>query len=198
MSNKPLKSPYDFFKTCFDLARSASLPQHESMTLITASAQAKPSGRMVLLKGVVPEQGFHFYTNFESRKAIELRANPQAQLLFYWPAQGRQIRIEGVVTQLSDAQSDAYWVTRPRASQIGALASEQSRPLNDPSELDLRVAELSEQFAEKKIPRPKTWGGFELRADYFEFWEDRANRLHERITYSRSPGGSWKIGRLWP
>jgi pyridoxamine 5'-phosphate oxidase len=153
---------------------------------------------MVLLKGVVPERGFQFYTNFESRKSQELQANPQAQLLFYWSTFGRQIRIEGLVKKLSAAESDAYWVTRPRASRIGALASQQSRPLNDPAEMDQRVAELTAMYDGKEIPRPESWGGFELVADYFEFWEDRANRLHERVTYKRNSDGTWTIGRLWP
>ena len=190
-------SPYDFFETCFSKAREAALPQFNAMVLITASSDAKPSGRMVLLKEVTRDRGFHFYTNFESRKSEELIANPQAQLLFYWPTFGRQIRIEGKIARLSDTESDAYWRTRARGSQIGGLASDQSRPLDAPETMDQRVAELTRKWDGKEIPRPKNWGGFELLADYFEFWEDRASRLHERITYTRASGG-WKTGRLWP
>lgn len=167
------------------------------MVLITATPDAKPSGRMVLLKGVGPDGGFQFYTNFESRKAGELIANPRAQLLFYWPIHGRQIRIEGRIERLSEAESDAYWDSRPRESRIGGIASDQSRPLGSMAEMEKRVAELTRQFEGKDVPRPANWGGFELVPEYFEFWEDRPNRLHERITYTRADGG-WKVGRLWP
>ncbi len=167
------------------------------MVLITATPDAKPSGRMVLLKSVDRENGFKFYTNFESRKAGELLSNPQAQLLFYWPTLGRQIRIEGKIARLSDAESDTYWASRERGSQIGGMASLQSRPLDSPADMDEKVAQLTKQFEGKPIPRPESWGGFELFADYFEFWEDRASRLHERITYTRT-AKSWNIGRLWP
>jgi pyridoxamine 5'-phosphate oxidase len=178
-------------------AKDAALPQYNAMVLITATSEAKPSGRMVLLKGVIRDRGFRFFTNFESRKAGELRENPQAQLLFYWPSLGRQIRIEGKIVRLSDADSDAYWVTRPRASQIGAIVSDQSRPLGSAEQLSEKVEALTRKWEGKEIPRPENWGGFELRPEYFEFWEDRANRLHERITYVRA-GSAWKIGRLWP
>lgn len=167
------------------------------MVLITATPDAKPSGRMVLLKGVVRDRGFRFYTNFESRKAKELEANPRAQLLFYWPSFGRQIRVEGKITLLSKADSDAYWSTRPRESQIGALASRQSRPLNSVEEMNEAVATLSKKWEGREIPRPENWGGYELQPEYFEFWEDRENRLHERITYALQ-SGSWLKGRLWP
>ena len=197
MSDLPPKSPFEFFSKCFDLARQMSLPQYEAMVLITATKAAKPSGRMVLLKDCVPEHSFRFFTNFDSRKSLELQENPQAQLLFYWPALGRQIRIEGMVRKASDAESDRYFKSRNRGSQIGAMASLQSRPLSSAQELQERVKKLTEEFAQKEIPRPENWGGFELVADYFEFWEDRADRLHERITY-RKVGTGWEQGRLWP
>jgi len=190
-------SPYDFFGTCFARARDAGLPQFNAMVLITATPDAKPSGRVVLLKEVVPEHGFHFYTNYDSRKAGEVIANPQAQLLFYWPTFGRQIRIEGKIARVSAVESDAYWKTRPRASQVGGIASDQSRPLDSPGAMDARVAEFTRKWGGKEIPRPANWGGFELLPDYFEFWEDRVSRLHERITYTRI-AGTWKTGRLWP
>lgn len=193
----PPASPYEFFDACFAKAKSLKLKLPESMVLVTATPDAKPSGRVVLLKEVIRDRGFRFYTNFDSRKSAELLANPQAQLLFYWSAFGRQIRIEGKVRKVSDADSDAYWATRPRGSQIGALASEQSHELDSMEKLRARAETLTKKYDGKEIPRPKNWGGFELEADYFEFWEDRADRLHERITYTRE-GSGWKIGRLNP
>jgi pyridoxamine 5'-phosphate oxidase len=191
------KSPFAFFDGCFAKATALKLQHPDSMVLITATPDAKPSGRVVLLKGITPETGFRFYTNYESRKASELEANPQAQLLFYWPAFGRQIRIEGKVKRLSEKDSDEYWSSRPRGSRIGALASDQSRPLDSMETLRAKAARLEQEYKDKEIQRPKDWGGFELVADYFEFWEDRPDRLHERITYTKD-GAEWKIGRLNP
>jgi pyridoxamine 5'-phosphate oxidase len=191
------KSPFVFFDGCFAKAKALKLQHPDSMVLITATPDAKPSGRVVLLKGVVPERGFRFYTNYESRKASELEANPQAQLLFYWPAFGRQIRVEGKVKRLSEKDSDEYWNSRPRGSQIGALASDQSRPLDSMDSLRKKAAQLEQKHEGKEIKRPKDWGGYELEPNYFEFWEDRPDRLHERITYTKD-GAEWKIGRLNP
>lgn len=190
-------NPFQFFDECFGRAKSLQLPQFDAMVLITATKKAKPSGRMVLLKGVVQDVGFRFFTNFESRKASELLENPQAQLLFYWPQFGRQIRVEGSITQVSDQISDEYWATRPRDSQIGGIASQQSRPLKSMDELREAVKRTEKLFEGKSVPRPKNWGGFELRAERFEFWEDGAYRLHERIIYERD-GNSWKTHRLFP
>ncbi|MBC7386427.1 MAG: pyridoxamine 5'-phosphate oxidase [Cryobacterium sp.] len=197
MTSVPFQNPYDFFSSCFDQAKAAGLPQHDSMVLITATKDARPSGRMVLLKGVVFNQDFRFFTNYESRKAGELIENPRAQLLFYWPHLGRQIRVEGAIEKLSAEDSGAYWNSRGRGSQIGAVASEQSHPLDSYEAMETRVAELTRSFEGQPIPRPERWGGFALKAEYFEFWEDRVNRLHERFTYQRE-AGKWKIGRLWP
>lgn len=190
-------SPFEFFQKCFSQAQQAQLPQHDAMVLATSNPDAKPSARMVLLKGV--EKGcFRFFTNYESRKSGELLLNPKAQLLFYWPQLGRQIRVEGDVRQVSDAESDQYWSQRPRMSQIGAIASQQSRTLSSMEELRAKVSEVEKTWSGKEIQRPKNWGGFELAPNYFEFWEDRADRLHERITYTKDASNGWKMGRLWP
>lgn len=197
MNQDFLKSPFEFFELCFAKAKALNLPMVEALTLITATKDAKPSGRIVLLKEVTPERGFRFFTNYDSRKAEELLENPQAQLLFYWPELGRQIRVEGRVEKIPTADSDLYFNTRPRGSQVGAIASRQSRPLSSEAELREKVENLSKAFDGKEIKRPENWGGFELVADRFEFWEDRQDRLHERITYEKV-GKDWKIGRLWP
>ncbi len=197
MENQLHASPYDFFNECFGRAKAAALPQFDSMVLITATREAKPSGRVVLLKGVVRDRGFWFFTNYESRKASEILSNPNAQLLFYWPALGRQIRIEGTIERLANPDSDAYWYSRPRGSRIGALVSQQSQPLSSVSEMKNAVSRIEREWEGKEIPRPPNWGGFELVANYFEFWEDRADRLHERIVYQKQ-GDAYTMGRLWP
>jgi pyridoxamine 5'-phosphate oxidase len=191
------KSPFHFFAECFAKATATNPLHPDSMVLITSTLDAKPSGRVVLLKGVIPEKGFRFFTNYESRKATELFANPQAQLLFYWPSIGRQIRIEGKVSPTPEKESDLYWLSRPRGSRIGAMASQQSWPLESMEALRDRAAELEKEYEGQEIKRPANWGGFDLHADYFEFWEDRPDRLHERITYVREADG-WTTGRLNP
>ncbi len=153
---------------------------------------------MVLLKGINPERGFRFYTNYDSRKSAELGANPQAQLLFYWAELGRQIRVEGSVERTAAADSDAYFASRGRASRIGAIASLQSRPLGSSEELRAKVEKITKELEGREVIRPENWGGFELVAERFEFWEDRADRLHERVTYDRDANGKWITGRLWP
>lgn len=197
MSSAFPESPFEFFDLCFKKAEALQLPQVNAMVLITATKDAKPSGRMVLLKSVIPDRGFQFFTNYDSRKGRELSENPLAELLFYWPALGRQIRVEGRVERTSAIESDAYFKSRARMSQIGAMASLQSRPLGSEEELRAKVEKLSQEFAEKEISRPVNWGGFDFIADRFEFWGDREDRLHERMTYVKT-GVSWELGRLWP
>jgi len=192
-----MSQQYELFREWFNEAREAALPQYESMALITATLDAKPSARMVLLKGL--EAGcFRFYTNYESRKAQELDQNPQAQLLFYWPALGKQIRIEGKVRRTSAEVSDEYFMSRARESRLGAIASLQSRPLQSMKELEDKFSKISDQFKAQEVTRPAGWGGYELDPDYFEFWQDRESRLHERLIFKKEKNGAWVSSRLWP
>lgn len=190
------QDPFEFFLECFNQAKSLNLPQYNSVTLVTATPDAKPSARIVLLKGI-QDGSFRFFTNYNSRKSGELISNPQAQILFYRPEFGRQIRVEGRVSKVSAADSDEYWFTRSRESRIGAIASQQSSELKSMDELRARVAEVEKQFEGREVPRPENWGGFALTPEYFEFWEDGAHRLHERITYTRE-GSGWRTNRLFP
>jgi pyridoxamine 5'-phosphate oxidase len=167
-----------------------------AMTVVTSTPGGRPSARIILLKGV-DERGFVFYTNKESRKANELTANPCVFLLFYWKSLGRQIRIEGVVEHVTDAESDAYFATRARISRLGAWASDQSRPLTERSELERRLAEYEARFPGEEIPRPPYWSGYRVLPENFEFWQLMPYRLHDRTTYARTPEG-WTIGKLFP
>jgi pyridoxamine 5'-phosphate oxidase len=152
---------------------------------------------MVLLKGFA-ERGLVFYSHYPSRKGRELESNPQAALLFHWSPLGRQVRVEGSVERVPAAESDAYFATRPRGAQLGALASHQSEPLASRSELEERAAELERELGEAPVPRPPTWGGFLLAPVAWEFWQHRASRLHDRFRYEREPSGAWGIERLFP
>lgn len=168
----------------------------EAVALATADGDGRPSVRMVLMKGF-DEEGFVFHSHYESRKAEELAANPVAALLFYWDPLGRQVRIEGPVAKVSGEESDRYFETRPRGGQIGAHASEQSRPVESREALDQRVAELTARYEGKPVPRPASWGGFRLRPESYEFWQNRDDRLHDRIHYRQTVDG-WEIERLQP
>jgi pyridoxamine 5'-phosphate oxidase len=152
---------------------------------------------MVLVKQT-GEPGFAFFTNFESRKGSELAANPRAALLFHWDALGRQVRIEGPVERIGEAESAAYVRRRPRGSQVSALASPQSRPVDDRDQLEQRVAELAAMHEDGELPIPEFWGGFRLLPREFEFWQHREDRLHDRLRYRREDGGGWRIERLAP
>ena len=188
--------PFAPFERWFALA-TTSEPLAETMTLAAATRDGMPSLRAVLLKGADP-RGFVFYTNFASRKAEELFANPRAALCFHWKSLGRQIRIEGTASIVSDDEANAYFASRPRDSQIGAWASDQSRPLAERGALEARFAEVARQYAgSTAVPRPDYWSGFRIRPERVEFWQERPFRLHDRVLFTRD-GEAWRKTRLFP
>ncbi len=168
-----------------------------AMTLATTTAEGDPSARMVLLK-CADERGFVFYTNYGSRKASELDANPRAALVFYWPTLAKQIRVEGTVTRVSDAEADAYFATRARQSQLGAWASRQSEPIQGRRELIIAYVTEKARRLGQRIPRPAFWGGYLLNPSRIEFWESRLGRLHDRTVFERTEDGGWRSGMLYP
>ena len=188
--------PLEQFRRWFAEA-GAALEVPEATALATATSEGAPSVRMVLLKDF-DERGLVFYSHRTSRKGRELEVNPQAALLFHWSPLGRQVRAEGRVERVSDDESDAYFATRPREAQIGAIASRQSEPLESRSQLDERLAEIRAELGDGSVPRPSTWGGFRLAPAAWEFWQHRASRLHDRFRYEREPSGAWRIERLFP
>jgi pyridoxamine 5'-phosphate oxidase len=185
------------FGRWFDDAKAADLVEPSAMTLATATAEGVPSARMVLLRGV-DQRGFVFYTNYESRKAAELAANPRAALVFWWGELQRQIRVEGPVGRTSQQESAAYFRTRPLGSRLSAWASPQSRVIPGRAVLDERVAELAAGHPDGDIPLPPFWGGYRLVPEVVELWQGRPNRLHDRLRYTRTPDGGWRIQRLAP
>jgi pyridoxamine 5'-phosphate oxidase len=168
----------------------------EAVAVATATRDGAPSARMVLLKQF-DERGFVFFTNYESRKGGELAANPRTALLFHWDALGRQVRVEGEAGRVAREESEAYFRTRPRGAQIGALASRQSRVLASRDELETRVAELEREYEGRDVPLPESWGGIRVVPDAYEFWEHRDSRLHDRFRYARR-GSAWVVERLSP
>jgi len=189
--------PLRQFDTWFKHAASTGVRAPEAMAVATASADGAPSVRIVLLKQY-DALGFVFYTNYESRKAQELAANPRAALLFYWDPLGRQVRIEGPVQRTSREASAAYVHSRPRGSQLSAMASRQSRPVASREALEEAVAELAARYEGAPLPVPDDWGGFVVFPESFEFWQHREDRLHDRLLYARQPDGGWRLERLAP
>jgi pyridoxamine 5'-phosphate oxidase len=190
-------SPFSQFSHWYKVALTLNIvPDREAMTLATASCDGRPSARMVLLKWF-DESGFVFFSNYESRKARELLENPRAALILYWSDLRRQIRIEGDVERISAEESDAYFASRARGSQMAALASRQSEVIESRAALQRSVDELTAEYEDRVIPRPEYWGGFRLKPASFEFWQGLPDRLHDRLRY-RIESGSWQIERLSP
>lgn len=190
-------SPFLQFADWWQQAIESEIEEVNAMTLATASLEAVPAVRIVLLKGY-DEKGFVFYSNYESAKGRELAENPKASLLFFWKELERQIRITGIVEKVSAAESDAYFLSRPTGSQIGAWASPQSHVIENRSWLEKQVKLLEEKFSREAVTRPPHWGGYRVKPVIIEFWQGRSSRLHDRLQYSLQENGSWKIERLAP
>lgn len=191
------RDPINQFRNWFDAAIASGSRLPESMTLATATKDGRAAARVVLLKQA-DENGFVFYTNYRSAKARELAENPQAALVFYWVGLDRQVRVEGSVYKVSEAESDEYFKTRPRESQLGALASPQSEVIESREVLENRLRDLEETYRDREVNRPAHWGGYRLTPVRIEFWENRPGRLHDRILYELQGDGSWFIKRLAP
>ena len=189
--------PFQLFDEWFAQAKASEPNDAEAMALATAGADGTPHVRMVLLKGHGPD-GFAFYTNEQSAKGEQLRENPCAALLFHWKSLRRQVRIEGSVERVSAEEADAYFATRSRDSQLGAWASDQSRPLESRARFEARYEDMRSRFDGQDVARPAHWGGYRVRAETIEFWSDRPHRLHERRIFIRQGDGGWSEGLLYP
>jgi pyridoxamine 5'-phosphate oxidase len=190
------KNPFSQFTFWWDEALRAEIDEVNAMTLSTISKDGKPGSRIVLLKGY-DENGFVFFTNYESRKGRDLQKNPYASLLFFWKELERQVRIEGPCEKVTEAESDQYFLSRPDGSRIGAWASPQSQVIASRDVLDQNIIELENRFQGQHIPRPPHWGGYRVKPEQVEFWQGRPSRLHDRILYTRGSAG-WTINRLAP
>jgi pyridoxamine 5'-phosphate oxidase len=189
--------PFVQFRAWFDAALKADFEEPNAMTLSTVASSGKPSSRMVLLKSY-DEQGFVFFTNYNSQKGQELAQNPRAALLFWWDKMDRQIQVEGEVEKISEQESSEYFNSRPRGSQLGAWVSNQSAVIAGREVLVNRIEQLSKEYEGREIPRPPYWGGYRVKPLVFEFWQGRPNRLHDRLQYRKLADGSWIIERLSP
>jgi pyridoxamine 5'-phosphate oxidase len=190
--------PFDLFARWMAEAKASEPNDSDAMALATVDARGRPAVRMVLMRRFGPD-GFAFFTNLDSRKGQDIAANPEAALCIHWKSQRRQVRAEGPLTQVSDADADDYFASRGRSSRIGAHASLQSRPLESRAVFEARVAEVTARFEGQDVPRPDRWSGFRLVPRAIEFWSDREHRLHERRLFTRdAPGESWREGLLYP
>lgn len=191
------RGPYALFDAWFAEAGAAEPNDANAMSLATATPAGRPSVRIVLMKGY-DAQGFTFYTNFESRKGLELLENPQAMINFHWKSLKRQVRAEGTISVVGDDEADAYFESRPRDSRVGAWASAQSRPLDSRATLEQAVVQAAARFEGGPVPRPPHWSGFRLTPSVIEFWQDRPFRLHDRVVFTTLGGDAWKVHRLYP
>lgn len=197
MSDTVPNDPFAHFTAWFAEAQAAEPSDPNAMTLATTTPDGWPQARVVLLKGT-DARGFVFFTNKQSHKADQLAANPKAGLSFFWKSLGRQVRINGLIEHVTDAESDEYFATRVRISRLGAWASDQSRPLPARAELEARLATFERTYPTDAIPRPPYWGGYRLLPERFEFWQNMPYRLHDRTVYTARAGGGWSIGKLYP
>jgi pyridoxamine 5'-phosphate oxidase len=197
LEKKAPRNPFKLFQYWFTEALKSKVFDANAFALATTSLKGKPSNRIVLLKGL-DDRGFIFFTNYRSQKGKEISHKAVASLLFFWPELIRQVRIDGKVEKISSKESDAYFKTRPRGSQIGAWASDQSEVVPDREFLEKREKELDAKYRAKTIPRPPHWGGYRVIANSIEFWQGRPNRLHDRLRYARQSKGVWRIERLSP
>jgi pyridoxamine 5'-phosphate oxidase len=195
--NQVEQNPFRQFDLWWEEAMKADIDEVNAMTLATVSTDGKPSARIVLLKGY-DDYGFVFFTNYESKKGKELYENPQATLLFFWKELERQVRIEGICEKVSEAESDAYFYSRPEGSRIGAWASPQSEVIDSRDILDANLIELEKKFKDTPVTRPPHWGGYRIKPEMMEFWQGRPSRLHDRILYFQENPSEWKIARLAP
>jgi pyridoxamine 5'-phosphate oxidase len=190
-------NPIDQFKKWWNEAINSKIDEVNAMTLATASSDGMPAARIILLKGF-DQNGFVFFSNYKSYKAMHLEENPKACLVFFWKELERQVRITGLVKKISEKESDEYFLSRPVGSQIGAWASDQSQVIENREWLENRVLKLTEEFKQKELKRPPHWGGYLVTPVIIEFWQGRPSRLHDRIQYSLEENGNWKIERLSP